>query len=60
MCKSKQFAPAEYMPPDNEVIATAKNNVENSTIDVFVCETCGLQYAHKNDLSTHLKIHHGN
>jgi len=57
MYKSKQFAPAEYVHSVDEQLRTSKcksNSVE------FVCDTCGLTLAHKNDLKTHLKSHRGN
>lgn len=56
MCKSKQFSSSEYISTTGERVITFKNT--NNDVD-FVCETCGLTLANRNDLIAHLKIHCG-
>lgn len=59
--KSKQFAETEYVLTLEDASITDKNNLNVEHNDVgFVCQTCGLMLADKNDLSTHLKSHSGN
>lgn len=62
MYKSKKVSSAEYIPLVDERNTYFKNNINtNKSNDMeFVCETCGLKLANKNDLKTHLKNHHGN
>lgn len=56
--KSKQFTSAEYnIPLAEERLTTFKNK---NNVAEFMCDTCGLTFAHKNDLKTHLKTHRGN
>lgn len=57
MYKSKDYSLDEYIPSAKERIITLKNT--NNDVD-FVCDSCGLTLADKNDLTTHLKIHYGN
>lgn len=56
MCKSKQFFSSEHISTTGERVITLKNT--NNDVD-FVCETCGLTLANRNDLLAHLKIHCG-
>jgi len=61
MYKSKQLSSAEYIPLVDERTTNFKNNINTESNDMeFVCETCGLTFADKNDLKVHLKNHHGN
>jgi len=61
MYKSKQLSSADHIPLVNERTTNLKNNTNTKSNDVeFVCETCGLTLADKNDLRAHLKNHHGN
>lgn len=61
MYKSKQLFSTEHIPMVDERTTHLKNNINTKSNDVeFVCETCGLKLADKNDLKAHLKNHHGN
>jgi Zn finger protein HypA/HybF involved in hydrogenase expression len=61
MYKSKQFPSDEDVPLVEERTITHKNNLNIKETDTeFVCETCGLTLANKNDLMIHLKMHNGN
>lgn len=60
MYKSKQLSSTEYIPLVDERITNFKNNINTKSNNVeFICETCGLTLANKNDLKAHLKNHHG-